>query len=201
MSQKGHIVHSQNSKTVQQINTWKKPKCLGEQNFSNQKNIKDSLSTPTTSFDNPVLIDAGIFDSKKTQKTDEDLAKEKQPDKIFAQKKFDEYLIEAIDEALTSLGEPVKNAVYFRLASNFDIPKNEIPSNIDNFSDIMHKIFGLGASRLEIKFMKNLHSKIKVNVELSEYDWPLSKWIISDISFKEYVCNARKNYCEPHKKC
>lgn len=24
MSEKGHIVHSQNSKTVQQVNTWKK---------------------------------------------------------------------------------------------------------------------------------------------------------------------------------
>jgi hypothetical protein len=176
-----------------------KTKCLGEQNFSNQKNIKDSLSTPTTSFDNPVLIDAGIFDSKKTQKTDEDLAKEKQLDKILAQKKFDEYLIEAIDEALTSLGEPVKNTVYFQLESNFNIPKNDIPIKIDKFSDIIHKIFGLGACRLEIKFMKNLYSKIKVNVELSEYEWPLSKWIINDISFKEYVYNARKNYCEPQK--
>ena len=75
------------------------------------------------------------------------------------------------------------------------MPKNEIPNQIDKFSDIIHKIFGLGACRLEIKFMKNLYSKIKVNVELSEYEWPLSKWIMDDISFKEYVHRVRKKYC------
>jgi len=93
------------------------------------------------------------------------------------------------------LGEPVKNTVYFQLENNFNIPKNEVPNQIGRFSDIMHKIFGLGASRLEIKFIKNLHSKINVNVELPEYEWPLSKWIINDISLKEYVENARTNYC------
>ena len=122
-------------------------------------------------------------------------------DKISAQKKFDECLIEAIDEALTSLGAPVKNTVNFQLENNFDIPKKEIPNHIEKFSDIIHKIFGLGASRLEIKFMQNLHSKIKVNIKLTEYEWPLSRWIISDVSFHEYVCKARTNYCNQEEKC
>jgi serine protease inhibitor len=75
------------------------------------------------------------------------------------------------------------------------MPKNEIPKQIDEFTDIMHKIFGLGASRLEIKFMKNLHSKIKVSIELNEYEWPLSEWIVEDVSFTEYVHDMRVNYC------
>jgi hypothetical protein len=178
-----------------------KKKRLEEQNFSNQKNIRDSITTPATAINNSVLIDTGIFETQKTEKKDERNIKEPQPARILAQKKFDGYLIEAIDEALTSLGTPVRNTVFFQLENNFNIPKNEIPCQIEKFSDIMHKVFGLGASRLEIKFMRNLHSKIKVNVELCEYDWPLSKWIINDISFKEYVCNARKNYCEPPEKC
>ena len=114
---------------------------------------------------------------------------------IFAQRKFDEYLIEAIDDALTSLGTAVKNTFYFQLENNFNLPKNEIPEQIDKFSDIIHKIFGFGSSRLEIMFIQNLCPKIKISVEFAEYKWPLSKWIINDISFTEYIYNARKNYC------
>jgi len=156
---------------------------------------------PASSINEPVLIDAGISDSQKTKHSNSDSIKDPQPDKILAQKKFDEYLIEAIDEALTSLGASVRNTIYFQLESNFNMPRNEIPNQIDKFSDIIHKIFGLGACRLEIKFMKNLYSKIKVNVELSDYEWPLSKWIINNVSFNEYVCKARENYRCPKEEC
>ena len=143
------------------------------------------------------MIDIGIIDSEKTEKIgDNDNSKDALSDKISLQRKFDEYLIEAVDEALTSLGTPVKNALYFQLENNFGMPKNEIPKHIEEFTDIIHKIFGLGASRLEIKFMKNLHSKIQVNIKLTEYEWPLSKWIIDDMSFTEYVSSARKKYCD-----
>ncbi len=118
------------------------------------------------------------------------------PIKTPTQCKFDEYLIESIDEAITSLGAPVKNALYLELENSFNMPKNEIPNQIDEFIDIIHKIFGLGASRLEIKFMKNLCAKIKVNIELTEHEWPLSKWIIEEISFTKYVSSARKKYCD-----
>jgi hypothetical protein len=52
-------------------------------------------------------------------------------------------------------------------------------------------MFGLGASRLEIKFMKNLNSKIEGSTQMPEYEWPLSKWIIANLPFKEYIYNAR----------
>lgn len=110
------------------------------------------------------------------------------------QEKFDEFLIEAIDEALSSLGEPVKNTVYHHLENDFNIPKNEIPQKLGEFSHIIRKIFGIGASRLEIKFMKNLNSKVKANVQVPEYEWPISKWIVMEMSFEEYVNNIRKDY-------
>ena len=166
--------------------------------FSGQKNIRGSLKATSLSINKPDLIDIGIIDSEKTEKIgDNGNSKNALPCEISAQRKFDEYLIKAIDEVLSSLGAPVKNALYFQLENSFNMPKNEIPKQIDEFTDIMHKIFGLGASRLEIKFMKNLHSKIKVNIELTEYEWPLSKWILADMSFKEYVYSARKKYCNP----
>lgn len=110
------------------------------------------------------------------------------------EEQFDEFLVEAIDEALSSLGEPVKNTVYQHLEDDFNIPKNEIPQKIEDFSDIIHKIFGLGASRLEIKFMKNLSSKLKANMQWSDYEWPITKWIVMEISFTDYVKKMRINY-------
>ena len=165
-----------------------------------QKKNKDPVLAVLTSVQEPILTDTGIFSSNRTKSEEDGSKKDQLLDRISVQKKFNEYLSEAIDEALTSLGAPVKNAVYFQLDNNFDIPKNEIPNQIEKFSCIIHKIFGLGASRLEIKFIKNLHSKIRVNIEFTEYEWPLSKWIINDISFVEYVCTARKNYCNYQEK-
>lgn len=140
------------------------------------------------------LLEIHLFNSEKL-----DQNKELQTPNVSTQEKFNECLIQAVDEALTSLGEPVKNTVYFKLENNFSIPKSEIPAQIDEFTNIMHKIFGLGASRLEIKFMKNLYSKIKTNVEINGCEWPLSNWIVEDISFTEYVQKTREEYCNCNK--
>jgi hypothetical protein len=159
--------------------------------FSDQKDNEFSVWTTSVSIANPELVELRI----DSQKTNENKSKIGLQPNISRKLKFDEYLIEAIDEALTSLGAPVKNTLYFQLENNFGMPKNEIPKQIESFIEIIHKIFGLGASRLEIKFMKNLHSKIKVNFEMTELEWPLSKWIVEDMSFTDYICSARNNYC------
>ena len=111
-----------------------------------------------------------------------------------SQRTFDEFLIEAIDETLLSLGVLVKNALYFQLEQNLNIKKHEIPKQIDEFSDIIHKIFGLGASHLEILFMKKLHEKTGVDIQWSECEWPSFQWIITEMSFKEYVNAMRQEF-------
>jgi hypothetical protein len=113
---------------------------------------------------------------------------------------FNKLLLEAIDEALLSLGEAVKNSIYSHLQNDFKIKRNEIPDRICEFSDILHKIFGLGAVRLEVKCMKNISEKIKVRIAWPEYEWPMSKWIVTDITFQEYVGNAKKSYLTERKK-
>lgn len=60
-------------------------------------------------------------------------------DKASKQRKFDESLSEAINETLTSMGEPIKNTVYFNLENNFNIPKEEIPKHIDEFTGFCTK--------------------------------------------------------------
>jgi hypothetical protein len=48
--------------------------------------------------------------------------------------------------------------------------------------------------------MKTLHSKIDVNVKWPEYEAPLSKWIVTDMTFIEYVNSMRQNYGENPKR-
>lgn len=114
---------------------------------------------------------------------------------------FDRLLLESIDEALASLGETVKKSIYQHLQNDFGIRKSEIPTEIIDFSDIIHKIFGLGATPLEIKFMMNLNSKIKIEVYWPETNGPCSRWFVTDLSFTEYVANMRKNYADAKKGC
>jgi len=109
---------------------------------------------------------------------------------------FDRLLRESIDEALGSLGESVKNTVYQHLQNDFGIKKSEIPSNIIDFSDIIHKIFGLGATRLEIKFMMNLNLKVKIEINWPEMPEPFSRWFVTDMSFTDYVTNMRKKFVD-----
>ncbi|HUK85166.1 MAG TPA: hypothetical protein VLU95_04820 [Candidatus Acidoferrum sp.] len=165
-----------------------------QNDFSNRKSIKCSLEPISISIAEPDLLDLGLFNSEKTNCNDN--ATCSQIDDITAQTKFDELLSEAVDETLSSLGETVKNTIYFQLENSFNIPKKEIPNQIDEFSNIIQKIFGFGASRLEINLMKNLHSKINTNIKVTEYEWPLSKWVMADMSFCEYVNATRKSFLE-----
>jgi hypothetical protein len=107
---------------------------------------------------------------------------------------FDQILLDAIDDALSSLGENLKVSIYFHLEDLFKIRKQEIPSRISDFSSALEQIFGLGARHLEILFIKNLHAKIKVTCKWPTYEWPLSKWIVPEMTFQEYVRLMRQNF-------
>jgi hypothetical protein len=107
---------------------------------------------------------------------------------------FNNMLLEAIDEAFSSLGESVKVAIYFYLKNAFGIKKSDIPSRIPDFSTALEKIFGPGARYLEILVMKNLYAKIEVACKWPAYKWPLSKWIVPEMTFQEYVRLMRQNF-------
>ncbi|MGZ4851469.1 MAG: hypothetical protein ACXV2C_08845 [Candidatus Bathyarchaeia archaeon] len=71
-------------------------------------------------------------------------------------KSFEKILMDAVDEALLSLGENVRTSIYFHLNDLFKIKKQEIPFRINDFSFALEQIFGFGALSLETMFMKNL---------------------------------------------
>ncbi len=73
--------------------------------------------------------------------------------------RFRKLLLEAVDEALSSLGDSVKQAIYFHLEKTFEIKKQEIPDRIEEFTKAIEEIFGLGAKLLEIRIMESFYEK------------------------------------------
>jgi hypothetical protein len=106
-------------------------------------------------------------------------------------KSFDQILLEAIDEALLSLGESVKISTYFYVEALFKVTKQEIPVRLNDFSNALEQIFGLGARHLEILIMKSLHSRIRnVCEQISK------EWAVPGITFQEYVNLAKQKFEE-----
>ena len=97
---------------------------------------------------------------------------------------FEKVFLEAVDEGLSSLGESSKLAVYFHLQKGFNVKREEIPCNVEAFTEAMEKIFGQGADFLEILILKRLHEKIKSESKLQ---------VSADFTFTEYVASAKEN--------
>lgn len=100
-------------------------------------------------------------------------------------KSFESLLTEAVDEALTSLGESSKQSIYFHLERKFKVAKKDIPFQLEDFADGLEKIFGLGAQFIEILIMKNLYEKIGIPVE-----WNKNK----ELGFIAYVEAAKRGF-------
>jgi len=107
---------------------------------------------------------------------------------------FDSFLIASIDEVLSLLGKPVKNEFYFQLEVKFNIEKKDIPQKLDEFTYILHKIFGLGASRLEVKFLRNLDSKIPADSKFINPEYSVSIWIEKEMSFLKSIRTNKKSF-------
>jgi hypothetical protein len=109
-----------------------------------------------------------------------------------AQQKFDQSLIEAIDEVLSSLGEPVKNHLYIRLENDFSITKSELPKHIEEFSNFLFRIFGSSSNHLEIKFMKTLYGKISADPHFKQRKSITFKE--GNLTFLSYVNRMRESF-------
>ena len=68
---------------------------------------------------------------------------------------FDEILLGAIDKTLNSLGESVRQSIYFHIENKFSVARNEIPKNLQQLKGGLEEIFGAGAHFIEISIMRN----------------------------------------------
>jgi len=104
---------------------------------------------------------------------------------------FEQILLEAIDEALSQLGESVKISVLLHLGNRFKIEKKEIPHRVNEFQNALEQVFGLGTRYLEILIMKNLNSKMRFFCQEPTHEWPEH-----ELTFCDYVDVMRRNFEE-----
>ena len=88
---------------------------------------------------------------------------------------FNQLFIEVIDESLSTLGEAAKAAVYYHVEQKFGLTKEEIPRNVENFTEALEKIFGIGSKPIEVLFMQRLYLKVKSDcgpISYEEFTFP-----------------------------
>jgi hypothetical protein len=98
-------------------------------------------------------------------------------------KDFDKLLLTSIDEALLTLGESAKQSTYFHIERTFEVTREEIPQNLEDFQKALEKIFGIGARYIEILIMKYLYAKMGC---------PLQMKSNSQLEFVKYVQAAKE---------
>jgi hypothetical protein len=108
----------------------------------------------------------------------------------LSRSKFNELLLESIDETLSSLGESPKTAIYSYLEKSFDIKKQEIPNKTSAFSTALRKLFGSGAKHLEVLTMQKFYVKLR-GCESVPAEQSLFK-----VTFIDYVRFMRHNFEE-----
>ena len=97
---------------------------------------------------------------------------------------FENAVAESIDEALSTLGENVKQAVYSYLEKKCNMEKEQIPSMMTDFTNAIELIFGDAAKLVELKIIEKLQGKVKGFVYKSK-----SK----EMFFAEYLSALQKH--------
>jgi hypothetical protein len=96
--------------------------------------------------------------------------------------KFENTLIGAIDESLSLFKNLDKQEIYAYLENAFNIRKQEIPCKIEEVTDAMNQMFGIGAKLIEIKIIETVHKSIPEFIFTPKG---------SAMIFEEYVASLR----------
>lgn len=160
-----------------------------EFNLIREKNAQDksSLSAKTRRF-KKTDFHKNLFIKLKHNFPDEAFLRGVQR---LAKKAFDRLLLEAIDDAFSSLGDSAKQSIYFHLETKFKVAKTNIPDQLEGFEEGLEKIFGAGSRFLEILIMKKLYEKIGQPLE-----WNESKELV----FIDYVKAAQQSFSKKEDK-
>jgi hypothetical protein len=108
----------------------------------------------------------------------------------LTEKAFHKLLLEAVDSALSSLGDSARQSVYFHLEKKFDITRDEIPGRVEDFDHGLERIFGTGTRFLEVLIMKKLYEEIASKGKILKLDQG------NEFRFVDYVRAAERTYLQ-----
>jgi hypothetical protein len=78
---------------------------------------------------------------------------------------FENTLLRAVDDGLLLLGETPRKAIYYHLHEKFQLERENIPEEIEEFARALNAIFGSGAEVIEKFIVKELYRGLKFNLE------------------------------------
>jgi len=82
-------------------------------------------------------------------------------------KAFKQYVLEAVDGALSVLGgESVTKAFYYHLERRTNLTRHEIPCKLEAFHEALSELFGDGSAILEGRICRNLYKALGLEYSL-----------------------------------
>ena len=96
--------------------------------------------------------------------------------------KFKTIMIEAVDESFSSLCNSDKEVIYSYLERNYEIVKKQIPRRIEDFTNAIEQMFGIGAKLIKMRIIEAIHKRIK------DFAFIPGK---GNIYFREYISSLR----------
>lgn len=112
----------------------------------------------------------------------------------MAEKAFQKLFLEAVDSTFSSLGDSVRQSIYFHLQNKFNITRDDIPCRLEDFEKGLVRIFGEGNRFLEVLIMKNLYERMGPGQ--APMKWEEGK----EFKFIDYVKVAEQNFARRKRK-
>ena len=103
--------------------------------------------------------------------------------RFLTEERINNLLMESVDEALSSLGNVSKVALYRHLEREFTTKKKEIPQRLDDFSFALEKILGNGSTHLDLLMVKTFRKRLQDFCQVDP----------KGIVFQEYVKQAKES--------
>ncbi|MEM2092731.1 MAG: NitrOD5 domain-containing protein [Candidatus Bathyarchaeia archaeon] len=97
---------------------------------------------------------------------------------------FNNVLVEAVDEALNTLGASIKDALYYHLEATFSVKRETIYQNPAKFADGLERIFGLGSKFIEKMILDLISDKTECKISP---EWQMK-------SFEENIQEMKKEF-------
>lgn len=111
----------------------------------------------------------------------------------MTERAFRKLLLEAVDSALSSLGDSARQSIYFHLEKKVDITRDEIPRRVEDFDHGLERIFGAGTRFLEVLIMKKLYEEMGSKGKILKMEQG------KKFKFVDYVKAAERAYLQAGK--
>jgi hypothetical protein len=98
---------------------------------------------------------------------------------------FNRLLLDVIEETMSCLGELPTKTILFYLDKKYNLPMQDVPSHLEEYSCALERMLGVGARILELRMLRQLCSKVQS---------PTRSFDSSNDSFANFVFAVKSSF-------